>query len=64
VLFDLDLALADRSARQHALDLAHHLTKASEAFGRAGSDYARERCRSQSSAVLAKGAGCIVSTRP
>ena len=43
VLFDLDLALADRSARSHALDFVHHLTKASEALGRAENDYARAR---------------------
>jgi len=43
VLFDLELALADRSARSHTLDLVHHLTKASEASERAESDYERAR---------------------
>jgi hypothetical protein len=43
VLFDLELALADRSSRSHTLDLVHHLTKASEAHERAESNYERAR---------------------
>jgi len=43
VLFDLDLALADRSARSHTLDLLHAIAKSSSAYERAASDYERGR---------------------
>lgn len=43
VLFDLELALADRSSRTHTLALVRHLTKTSEAHERAESDYERAR---------------------
>lgn len=43
VLFDLELALADRSSRSHTLDLVHHLTNAAEAADRAESEYERAR---------------------
>ena len=43
VLFDLDLALSDRSVRSHTLDLLHTLAKSSAAYERATSDYERGR---------------------
>lgn len=59
VLFDLELALADRSSRSHTLDLVHHVTKASEAHEHAVSDYERARVGPQFSAELANGRGCV-----
>jgi hypothetical protein len=43
VLFDLDLALADRSSRNHTLELLHGIAKASWTFERAETEYERDR---------------------
>jgi hypothetical protein len=43
VLFDLDLALADRHARAHTLSLLHSIAKASWAYERAETEYERDR---------------------
>ena len=43
VLFDLDLALADRSSRHHTLELLHRIAKASWRYERADTEYARDR---------------------
>lgn len=43
VLFDLDLALADRHARSHTLELLHGIEKASWRYQRAETEYERER---------------------
>jgi hypothetical protein len=43
VLFDLDLALADRDSRAHTLELLHSIAKASWAYERAETEYERDR---------------------
>ena len=43
VLFDLDLALADRSSRNHTLELLHSIAKASWTYERAETEYERDR---------------------
>jgi hypothetical protein len=43
VLFDLDLALADRHARAHTLELLHGIAKASWRYERAETEYERDR---------------------
>jgi hypothetical protein len=43
VLFDLDLALADRQARSHTLSLLHSIAKASWMYERAETEYERGR---------------------
>jgi hypothetical protein len=43
VLFDLDLALADRSSRSHTLELLHDIEKASCVYERAENEYKRDR---------------------
>lgn len=43
VLFDLDLALADRSSRSYTLELLHSITKISSAYEHAESRYKRDR---------------------
>jgi hypothetical protein len=43
VLFDLDLALADRSSRSHTLELLHDIEKAAWAYERAENEYKRDR---------------------
>jgi hypothetical protein len=42
-LFDLDLALADRTSRSHTLDLLHSITKASCAYEQAATKYKQDR---------------------
>jgi hypothetical protein len=43
VLFDLDLALADRASRSHTVELLHSIAKASWAYERAETEYERDR---------------------
>jgi hypothetical protein len=43
VLFDLDLALADRDSRPHTLELLHGIAKASWRYERAETEYERDR---------------------
>ncbi|HEU4730568.1 MAG TPA: hypothetical protein VFT22_21875, partial [Kofleriaceae bacterium] len=43
VLFDLDLALADRSSRHHTLELLHRIAKASWTYERVETEFERDR---------------------
>jgi hypothetical protein len=43
VLFDLELALADRDSRSHTVELLHRIEKASWTYERAETEYERDR---------------------